>query len=348
MNTSTSQAIEFHAGSATMRTLGVGFTLVALGFGALHLSSVPLQTDSEMGLWIFLFVFLVIGLGLLGGFRRVLVDAQSLTVSTQWGVYRPLSIKQYGLDGAEKVEIHREMRVGSHSSSSGRGRKTIVYPVRLIGVSRQDTISRRERMKKERFDAMASATKTIESEFGQQLFEATQRKAKDGFENVVISESRDPIRARRDAERLAKLLGLAVEDHVGETVSRREHNELDQSLRERLRQKRSAPTLAAADYSSKKLTITDHGGDKEYQFLCVPYGLSFSIFGGLIFFFFALDGFAFESPLPAINDFFSVAFGDYARLASVVIIVMLVLALLFVCFGKYVITVDRHTIEVDM
>ena len=49
MNTSTSQAIEFHAGSATMRMVGVVFTLVALGFVALHLSSVPLPTASAMG-----------------------------------------------------------------------------------------------------------------------------------------------------------------------------------------------------------------------------------------------------------------------------------------------------------
>ena len=97
-----------------------------------------------------------------------------------------------------------------------RRRKYTVYPVRLVGVKREGPISARD---KKKLLAAAALGKNVEGEFAQQLLKGLQTQAKDDIENLVISDLRDPVLARRDAERIAKLLGLAIEDRVGETTS---------------------------------------------------------------------------------------------------------------------------------
>ena len=349
MNANISQTIKFHTSKAPLRVLGSGFTLMALGMGAVHLTSGFSQTDSESGLWILLLVFLIAGLGMLGGFRRVVVDAGTRTASIQWGILRPFSTKLYALNETEIVKINKEVRVSSSNSSSGSGSsKTIVYPVRLIGVNRQGPISNREKKKalakKNQSDTVSGLAKKLGGELIQDTLELAQQRAKDGIENIIVSESRDPIRARSNAERLAKLLGLALEDHVGETVSRREHDELDQSLRERLRKSQSVPKVAATGYTGKRLKISDHGGDKEYRFSFTNNWYSIIIVAAApLFIFFTID-----EPIRIVNDLLNSHFGNYAQPVATGLVAIVVLALLVFCFGAYLISADRHRVDVNM
>ena len=110
MSQGVSQTIEFQGKHVWMRVMGAVFMFVSIGFGTMYFTSDSFRTDSVVGLWLFLFVFGVVGLGLFGGFRRVVVDGQARTALKQWGVFRPFSTRHYALSETRNVSIHQEVR----------------------------------------------------------------------------------------------------------------------------------------------------------------------------------------------------------------------------------------------
>ena len=335
MSQGVSQIIEFQGTNVWMRVMGAMFMFVPIGFGTMYFTSDSFRTDNVVGLWLFLFVFGVVGLGLFGGFRRVVVDGQARTALKQWGVFRPFSTRHYALSETRTVSIHQEVRTsgsGHRSTNSGsRRRKYTVYPVRLVGVKREGPISDRD---KKKLLAAAALGKNVEGEFAQQLLKGLQTQAKDDIENLVISDLRDPVRARRDAERIAKLLGLAIEDRVGETTSRREYNELDQSLIERLRENNTELTDPATLSRSNKIQVVDQGAGNEYRIPVANRWVRLAmIVAGASFFVFRVYKFG--------------GLGDHAQEFLVAMIAVVVSVLVFLRYGKHVITVDLHRIAVD-
>lgn len=102
---------------------------------------------------LFPMLFVAIGLGLMGYFRRFTVNGRSKTLTKQWGLFFvPLSSKVIRLGDEPSVNLQKELRTtSSHSSSGGSSKRSyFVYPVRLKVTGATETIDEGKNMFKAR------------------------------------------------------------------------------------------------------------------------------------------------------------------------------------------------------
>ena len=310
MRSSTTRKVEFK--KKQMRFVGLMLILFVAFFVAIF--SFAGSAEEFKNVWVFygfLSIFVWVGIALLGAFRRVVVDGTNRTASTQWGVFLPFSTKHYDLGDAKVVSISQEMR----TSGSGRNRGSyIVYPVRLEGVRN--------------------------TKFNSNI------KLKDGLDNLTLTALRDSVLARHDAERAAKLLALAVEDRTGETVSRREHDELDLSLVQRYRRDNVGVPSPPHHRTNSRIEVVSHGGTKKELRLPVRRRYLLSLFPSAFFlvwvyYFFNIP---FDISFDMVNEILGPYLGNHAQWKLLAALVCVALAW---SLRRDVVTVDREVVELD-
>ena len=302
MRSSTTRKVEFK--KKQMRFVGLMLILFVAFFVAIF--SFAGSAEEFKNIWVFygfLSIFVWVGIALLGAFRRVVVDGANRTASTQWGVFLPFSTKHYDLGDAKVVSISQEMRSSDRSSY-------IVYPVRLEGVRN--------------------------TKFNSNI------KLKDGLDNLTLTELRDSVLARRDAERAAKLLALAVEDRTGETVSRREHDELDLSLVQRYRRDNVGVPSPPHHRTNSRIEVVRHGGTKKELRLPVRRRYLLSLFPSA--FFLVWVYYFFNIPFDMVNEILGPYLGNHAQWKLLAALVCVALAW---SLRRDVVTVDREVVELD-
>ena len=307
MRNSTTRKVEFKNNTKLMRFVGLMLILFIAIFVAIF--SFAGSAEEFKNIWVFygfLSIFVWVGIALLGAFRRVVVDGTNRTASTQWGVFLPFSTKHYDLGDAKAVSISQEMR----TSGSGSDRRSyIIYPVRLEGVR----------------------SAKVDPDNG----------SKDGLDNLTLTETKDFVLARRDAERAAKLLALAVEDRTGETVSRREYDELDLSLVQRYRRDNVGVPSPPHHRTNSRIEVVNHGTKKEF-WLPVRRRYLLSLFFSP--FFLVWVYYFFNISFDMVNEILGPYLGNHAQWKLLAALVCVALSW---SLRRDVVTVDREAVEVD-
>ena len=93
------------------------------------INNAPADPIERAGLCIFSSMFILIGLAIIAGVKRVSVDAQKKTIKTGTGIFIPFLNKKTPFSEARRVYLKKEVRVSSNSDG-GSNTKT-VYPVYL-------------------------------------------------------------------------------------------------------------------------------------------------------------------------------------------------------------------------
>ena len=163
-------------------------------------------------------------------------------------------------------------------------------------------------------------------------------------QKLTLSQSRDVVTARRDAERVAKMLILSVEDRTGGKVLRRDYQELDKSVQQRLRDEGVSFPGVVEQPEGSRIGVVDREQSREF-WLPPRAPLKWDL--GFIFsFFFGVWSLGNDSLDSASGIFIGVVetLGPYSHWWVMAVAVCLWMGL---SRSRDVITVDDNNIDID-